>query len=97
MSRSSNVSCAVLPSREQVLREVTEIVAESSGMDPEKLHEDHLLRELSWDSLDQVECAMEIEEHFDISVPDELIDQAKTVGGVADGILAILRQSPSEG
>jgi acyl carrier protein len=94
MSISGSMSCGVLPSREQVLREVREIVAESSGMVPETLREDQLLRELSWDSLDQTECAMEIEEHFDISVPDELIDQAKTVGGVADGVLALLAQSP---
>ena len=53
-----------------------------------------MLRELPWDSLDLVECVMEIEEEFDVSVPDELVEEAKTVGDITDGVLALL-QPPS--
>ncbi len=96
MSTKSSSCCDVAPSRDQVLREVIEIVAESCGVTPDEIHEDHtLLSDVPWDSLDQVECAMEIEEHFGISVPDELMEQAKTVGDVADGVLALLVQQAS--
>ena len=93
MSISGSSSCDTMPSRQRVLDEVKRIVAESSGVTPEELREGHtLLRDLPWDSLDEVECAMEIEEHFGISVPDELMEQAKTIGDIVDGVLKILAQ-----
>ena len=94
MSIGSSPSCKTTLSREQVVEQVRQIVAESSGVPPEEIGESQpLLRDLPWDSLDSVECSMEIEEQFDISIPDELIDEAKNVGDIADGVLALLGQT----
>jgi len=52
--------------------------------------DDHLERDLSADSLDIVEIAMEVEEHFDISVPDEQSESPRTVRQIVDAVLPLL-------
>jgi len=81
-----------------VVAEVKEIIAESSGVPVEQLHEDTtLLRDLPWDSLDLVECTMELEEQFNISISDELIEGARTINDISDGVLTLLsRPSKTE-
>ena len=32
---------------------------------------------------------MELEEHFDITVPDTMSDQARTVGQITDGVMQL--------
>ena len=91
MSTKESPVCETTLSRDQVLQQVRRIVAESSGVPVEEIQEDRpLLHELPWDSLDLVECVMEIEEEFDISIPDELVDEAKTAGDIADGVMTLL-------
>jgi acyl carrier protein len=96
MSMETNQSYDLLPSREHILGEVKQIAAEFSNVLPDQVRDDHtLLGDLAWDSLDVVEFTMEIEEHFSITVPDELVEHAKTVGDVADGVLVLLgRRNP---
>lgn len=97
MFSENKLSCEAIPSREQVVKEVKQIVAESSGVPLEQIQESTtLLRNLPWDSLDLVECTMEIEEQFNISISDELIDEAKTINDIVDGVLALLTQPPGE-
>ena len=36
---------------------------------------------------------MELEEHFDISIPDEFDKTARTIGNVTDGVLQLLAVS----
>ncbi|MFZ1934527.1 MAG: phosphopantetheine-binding protein [Thermoguttaceae bacterium] len=98
MSLENSPVCEAVLSRSQVLEQVRRIVAESSGVPLDEIEEERpLLRELPWDSLDLVECVMEIEEEFDVSVPDALFDEAKTVGDITDGVLVLLKQPSSKG
>ena len=93
MSMENDSSCAVLPPREQVLKEVIQIVAEFSAVAMDDIREHHtIFNDLNWDSLDVVECAMELEEHFEISVPDEVTERIVTVGDIVDGVLELLSQ-----
>lgn len=79
--------------RSEVLQGVLEIVAEQMGMDPMKISpRDALQEDLGCDSLDIVEITMEIEDHFDISVPDEVSNDMKTIGDVTNGVLQLLGQ-----
>jgi acyl carrier protein len=41
---------------------------------------------LDFDSIETVECLIEIEDHFEISVPDEVSDKWTTVKEVVDYI-----------
>jgi acyl carrier protein len=82
---------AALPARARVLEDVKQIVSEFVDVAVDRIREtDDLLNDLGCDSLDIVEITMEIEEHFGISVPDELQERLRTVGGIADGVLQLL-------
>jgi acyl carrier protein len=60
---------------------VIDIVAEQLGVDKEKITpETHFINDLGADSLDTVELVMELEEEFDISIPDDAAERIQTVG-----------------
>jgi acyl carrier protein len=60
---------------------VIDIVAEQLGVDKEKITpETHFINDLGADSLDTVELVMELEEEFDISIPDDAAEKIQTVG-----------------
>ena len=79
------------PWRESVLEDVKQIVGRHMNIEPETIREeDALINDLGCDSLDVIEITMEVEEHFDISVPDEASERINTVGQIADGVLELL-------
>lgn len=60
---------------------VIEIVAEQLGVDKEKINnETSFVNDLGADSLDTVELVMELEEEFDINIPDDAAEKIQTVG-----------------
>jgi acyl carrier protein len=81
-------------SREQVFEEVRRIVAEESGTSVERIGEnDHLVNDLGCDSLSVIEIAMEVEEEFDITIPDDTQQEAGTVGDVVDTVVELLAEA----
>ena len=66
---------------------VVDIVAEQLGVDKEKISRDtSFVNDLGADSLDTVELVMELEEEFDISIPDEAAEKIQKVGEAVDFI-----------
>ena len=64
-----------------VLERVTDIVSEQLGVDKDKLSADtSFVNDLGADSLDTVELVMELEEEFDINIPDDAAEKIQTVG-----------------
>ena len=64
-----------------VSQRVTDIVAEQLGVDKEKVSpETSFVNDLGADSLDTVELVMELEEEFDINIPDDAAEKIQTVG-----------------
>jgi acyl carrier protein len=60
---------------------VTDIVCDQLGVPREKVApETSFINDLGADSLDTVELVMELEEEFDISIPDEDAEKIQTVG-----------------
>ena len=60
---------------------VVDIVAEQLGVDKEKITRDtSFVNDLGADSLDTVELVMELEEEFNISIPDEAAEKIQKVG-----------------
>ena len=60
---------------------VVDIVAEQLGVDKEKVTpETSFVNDLGADSLDTVELVMELEEEFDINIPDDAAEKIQTVG-----------------
>ncbi|MEZ6119643.1 MAG: acyl carrier protein [Pirellulaceae bacterium] len=65
----------------EVSQRVIDIVAEQLGVDKEKVTaETHFVNDLGADSLDTVELVMELEEEFDINIPDDAAEKIQTVG-----------------
>lgn len=64
-----------------VSERVIDIVAEQLGVDKEKVKpETSFVNDLGADSLDTVELVMELEEEFDINIPDDAAEKIQTVG-----------------
>jgi acyl carrier protein len=64
-----------------VSERVTDIVATQLGVSKDQITpETHFVNDLGADSLDQVELVMELEEEFDINIPDDAAEKIQTVG-----------------
>jgi acyl carrier protein len=76
-----------------VLDRVADIVAEQLGVDRDKISpETSFVNDLGADSLDTVELVMELEEEFDINIPDDAAEKIQTVGQAVDYIEANSKQ-----
>jgi acyl carrier protein len=62
---------------------IQSIVAEQLGVDRAEVMKDaRILDDLGADSLDVVELVMTLEEAFDIEVPDEAVEEMRTIGDI---------------
>lgn len=66
---------------------VIDIVAEQLGVDKDKVKpETSFVNDLGADSLDTVELVMELEEEFNVNIPDDAAEKIETVGQAIDFI-----------
>ena len=64
-----------------------QIVSEQMSVDKDELsRETSFVNDLNADSLDTVELVMELEDEFDLTIPDEEAEKLKTVGSTIDYI-----------
>jgi len=75
--------------RAEVLAALSEVAVEVLSVEPDQVKEAARFKEdLDADSLDLVEFVMGLEERFDISVPEEELENVATVGQAVDLVLA---------
>ena len=73
--------------REEILAKVVQIVSDQMGVDKTEITaETSFVDDLNADSLDTVELVMELEDEFDMSIPDEEAEKIKTVGDAIEFI-----------
>ena len=66
---------------------VIDIVSEQLGVEKDKItRETSFVNDLGADSLDTVELVMELEEEFDINIPDDAAEKIQTVGEAIEHI-----------
>ena len=64
---------------------VIEIVCENLGVNKEQVtRSTSFTEDMGADSLDIVELVMELEEEFNVTIPDEAAEKSKTVGDLVD-------------
>lgn len=72
---------------ELVFEKVREVISNVLGIEPEDITmESSFIEDLGADSLDVVELIMDLQEEFDIEIPDEEAEKVQTVGDVVDYI-----------
>ena len=77
-----------------VKERVVDIVAEQLGVNKDLVKdESSFVNDLGADSLDQVELVMELEEEFDISIPDDVAEKIQTVGQAIEHIEQAIQSS----
>jgi acyl carrier protein len=82
------------PKVASVEERVIEIVADQLGASKEQITRDtSFVNDLGADSLDTVELVMELEEEFDINIPDDVAEKIQTVGQAIDHIQEAVESS----
>ena len=68
-------------------QKIIDIVSEQMSVDKGEIsRETSFVNDLNADSLDTVELVMELEDEFDLTIPDEEAEKLKTVGNAIDYI-----------
>lgn len=71
----------------EIYDKVKEIICNQLGKSEDKVNKDtKIVEDLGADSLDVVELLMALEDEFNLSLPDEVAMQLKTVGEIVDYI-----------
>jgi acyl carrier protein len=71
-----------------------EIVAKSKGISPNNITLTSTFDELNIDSLDKINISFEVEEAFEIEIPDEALGTLKTVGDMVEGVTRLRAANP---
>ena len=63
-----------------------DIIAKSKSISPDAITLASTFDELNVDSLDKINISFEVEEAFNIEIPDDALGTLKTVGDMVDGV-----------
>ena len=72
--------------RASILEKVTQIVAENLEADISELSEETTFDELDADSFDKLELVTALEEEFDLTLDDEVLESIASIGDAVDAI-----------
>jgi acyl carrier protein len=75
---------------DQLERQVIDIIAQKKRLPPENITLDSTFLDLGIDSLDGMDLLFAFEDTFNISIPDDVAQQMKTVRQVTDGLRGVL-------
>jgi acyl carrier protein len=79
------------------LKAVQDIIIEQLEVQESQLTaEARLVEDLGADSLDKVEIVMQVEERFDVSVPDEVAEGVSTVGDLCEALAELIYKPQRE-
>lgn len=82
--------------RQEVFQRITDLINRDYDVPAEKITEQASLSEdLGLGSVDILELGMSLENDFNINIPDDLVDNVKTVGQVLAAIVDLLPKEPS--
>ena len=80
-----------MPTPEEISESVKEIFQKTLKVEPDKLKPETVLKDdLNLDSLDMIEVVYEVEDHFDVQIPEDSIKEIRTFQQVVDGLHAAM-------
>ena len=71
-------------------RAVIAIIAKKKKIDPAGITRESTFEQLGIDSLDGIDLVFTFEDEFNISIPDQVVQQMKSVGQVIDALRDVL-------
>lgn len=69
-----------------IFEKVKEIIIEQLGVDEDTVTADANIKDLTVDSLEVYDIISSLEEEFDITIPEEAVDEIKTVSDIVNYI-----------
>ena len=72
------------------------IIAKSKLVSPDSVTRDSTFDSLAIDSLDKINISFDIEDTFNIQIPDDSISNLKTVGDIVDGVLRLQHEAATQ-
>ncbi len=75
---------------DDVAKRSIEIIAKAKNIPTDTIHLDTTFEQLNIDSLDKINISFEVEEAFNIEIPDDALGSLKTVGDVVNGVQKLL-------
>ena len=80
---------------EAIARKAIAAIARAKRRAPEEITRESSFEELGIDSLDSIEVLFELEEEFDLEIPDEVAQGVDSVGEVVDALTRHLSTAES--
>lgn len=68
------------------------IVAASKSLDPGTISSFTTMEELGFDSLDGMSMIFDLENEFEVEIPDDAAEEARTIGDLVDGVRRLLAE-----
>src|SRR5271155_1252988 len=81
---------AMEETQDDIAQRCIAIIAKSKNIPPESITEASTFHSLAIDSLDKINISFEVEEAFNIEIPDDALGSLKTVGDVVSGVRKLL-------
>jgi acyl carrier protein len=77
---------------EEVFEKIKDLIVTKKGVDAEKVFIDSSFEELGMDSLDAVELVADMEEIFDVNIPNTELQNFKTIRQAVEGLQRAISQ-----
>ena len=78
----------------EIANRCIDIIAKSKSISPDSVTLASTFDELNVDSLDKINISFEVEEAFDVEIPDDALGTIKTVGDMVDGVTKLRAAHP---
>jgi acyl carrier protein len=78
---------------QDIFEKVRAVIAEKKGMEPTAVLITDSFEDLNMDSLDSVELISELEDHFQVSIPNQELLQIKTVKEAVDSLTKLVTKA----
>jgi acyl carrier protein len=76
----------------EVFNRIKDLIVTKKGVDAEKINIDSSFEELGMDSLDAVELVADMEEIFDVNIPNTDLQNFKTIRQAVEGLQKAISQ-----
>lgn len=73
-------------------QKVISIIATTKAIEPSAISPDTAMDELGLDSLDGMSMIFDLENEFEVEIPDEAAEEARTIGDLVAGVRRLLAE-----